>query len=321
MFSNLMRSVAISLVVGLAVLYAGQVNAQVFRVTLLGTGSPTPRADRYGAATLVEAGSKILLFDAGRGTSLRIWQMGIPLRDLDAVFVTHFHHDHISGLADLWLTGWLPPAFGRRQQALPIFGPTGIETVTRGLLTAYSRDIEIRTADEGLPAAGATFDVVEFSAGGAIYDQDDLKVTAFPVNHGELITPAYGYRIDYAGRSVLISGDTRFDENIIEAGRGVDVVIHEVVAADERLYERTPALVAIKDHHTTPEEAGIVFREIQPKLAVYTHLVRLSSPDIPELSSTDLVAQTRRTYSGPLVVGHDLMSIEIGDDIVIYDHR
>ena len=321
MFSKSRRLTAIVLVLGLAPLLLSEAYAQDLRVTLLGTGTPTPRPDRFGPATLVEAGSKILLFDAGRGVSLRIWQLDIPLRDIDAVFVTHFHHDHISGLADLWLTGWLPPPFGQRKQALQVFGPTGIKEVTQGLLTAYAQDIDLRVADEGLPRAGATFDVIEFSSSGSIYDQDGVKVTAFVVNHGELIKPAYGYRIDFAGRSVLISGDTKFDERVIEAGKGVDVVIHEVVAAEERLFEKYPALVAIKDHHTTPEEAGIVFHEIQPKLAVYTHLVRLSAPDIPELDLSDLVKQTRRTYQGPLVVGHDLMTIEVGENVVVYDRR
>ena len=186
---------------------------------------------------------------------------------------------------------------------------------------AYARDIDIRVADEGLPREGATFDVIEFSDPGLIYDQDDVRVTAFPVNHGELIKPAFGYRVDYAGRSVLISGDTKFDKNLIEAGRGVDVVVHEVVAASEELFERFPAFLAIKDHHTTPEEAGIVFDEIQPKLAVYTHLVRLSAADMPELDLRDLVEMTRRTYKGPLVVGHDLLTIEVGDSVVVYDRR
>ncbi len=321
MFGKLRRLTFIVLALGLAPLLVNEADAQVLRVTLLGTGTPTPRPDRFGAATLVEAGTKKLLFDAGRGASLRVWQLGIPLREVDAVFVTHFHHDHISGLADLWLTGWLPPPFGQSQLALQVLGPTGIKDVTQGLMDAYARDIDMRASDESLPRAGATFDVIEFSSAGSIYDQDDVRVTAFPVNHGELIKPAFGYRVDFAGRSVLISGDTKFDENIIEAGRGVDVVIHEVVAAEDRLYEQYPALVVIKDHHTTPEEAGVVFHEIQPKLAVYTHLVRLSAPDIPELDLGDLVEQTRRTYQGPLVVGHDLLTIEVGENVVVYDRR
>ena len=321
MFDKLRPLMVIVLALSLTPLLVNDADAQVMRVTLLGTGSPSPRPDRYGAATLVEAGSKKLLFDAGRGASLRIWQLGIPLRELDAVFVTHFHHDHISGLADLWLTGWLPPPFGQRQQALKVLGPTGIRDITQGLQDAYARDIDIRVVDEGLPRAGATFDVTEFSGPGSIYDQDGVRVTAFPVNHGELIKPAFGYRVDFAGRSVLISGDTKFDENLIEAGRGVDVVIHEVVAASDELFERYPAFLAIKDHHTTPEEAGRVFDEIQPKLAVYTHLVRLSAGDMPELDLRDLVEMTRRTYNGPLVVGHDLLTIDVGDSVVVYDRR
>ena len=321
MFGKFRRLTVIVLALGLVPFLVSEADAQVFRITLLGTGSPSPRPNRYGPATLVEAGSKILLFDAGRGASLRIWQLGIPLRDLDAVFVTHFHHDHISGLADLWLTGWLPPPFGQRQHALQVLGPTGVKDVTDGLQDAYARDIDIRVADEGLPREGATFDVIEFSDPGTIYDQDDVRVTAFPVNHGELIKPAFGYRVDYAGRSVLISGDTKFDKNLIEAGRGVDVVVHEVVAASDELFERYPTFLAIKDHHTTPEEAGIVFDEIQPKLAVYTHLVRLSAADMPELDLRDLVEMTRRTYKGPLVVGHDLLTIEVGDSVVVYDRR
>ena len=146
-------------------------------------------------------------------------------------------------------------------------------------------------------------------------------MTAFPVDHGELIKPAFGYRVDYQGRSVLISGDTKFDESIIEAGLGVDVLIHEVLAAEDRLYDQNPALAAIRDHHTTPEQAGMIFDAVRPKLAVYTHLVNLSAPNIPPIGLDDLVEQTRRTYQGPLAVGHDLMTIEVGESTAVYDRR
>ena len=174
----------------------------------------------------------------------------------------------------------------------------------------------------GLVAIGAceaAFDVTEFSQQGIVYNRGGVQVTAFPVDHGEFIKPAYGYRVDYEGRSVLISGDTRFDENIIEAGRGVDVLIHEVVTGRERVYEENPGMINIRDHHTTPDQAGLVFDAVQPKLAVYTHLVMLGTPDIPMVSLEELVQQTRTTYSGPLVVGHDLMIIEIGDTVAVYD--
>jgi len=101
-----------------------------FRVTLLGTGAPIPRIDRFGPSTLVEVAGQRLLFDVGRGATQRLMQLGIPFRDIDAVFLTHFHSDHVSGLPDLWMTGWLPPPFGRRSKPFEVWGPTG----TRKLL-------------------------------------------------------------------------------------------------------------------------------------------------------------------------------------------
>ncbi|HUF71927.1 MAG TPA: MBL fold metallo-hydrolase [Gammaproteobacteria bacterium] len=294
--------------------------AQTMRVTLLGTGRPTPLHDRFEAATLVEAGETTLLFDAGRGASIRIWQLGMPLSEVDGVFVTHFHHDHISGLADFWLTGWLPPAFGRRTWPLAIWGPEGLSDITNGLKAAYQRDIDIRVPDENLPREAADFAVTEFpEEGGVVYERDGVTVQAFAVDHGELIKPAVGYRIDYAGRSVLISGDTRYDENIARIGEGVDVLIHEVVTGQPELYEQYPELIRIRDHHTTPEEVGRIFSMAEPRLAVYTHLVNLSAPGIPVVSNEELIEETRRTYDGPLVVGHDLMGIEIGDAIAVFD--
>jgi ribonuclease Z len=294
--------------------------AQSLRVTLLGTGRPTPLHDRFEAATLVEAGETTLLFDAGRGVSIRIWQLGMPLSEVDGVFITHFHHDHISGLADLWLTGWLPPAFGQRRVPLAIWGPEGLSDITNGLQAAYQRDIDIRVPDENLPREAATFDVTEFpESGGVVYDRDGVKVTAFPVDHGALIRPAVGYRIDYAGRSVLISGDTRYDERIAEIGKGVDVLIHEVVTGRPELYDAHPELINIRDHHTTPEQVGRIFAMAEPKLAVYTHLVNLSAPGFPVVSDEEIVEATRTTYDGPLVVGHDLLGIEIGDTVALFE--
>jgi ribonuclease Z len=243
----------------------------------------------------------------------------MPLSEVDGVFITHFHHDHISGLADLWLTGWLPPAFGRRTWPLAIWGPEGMSDITEGLKAAYKRDIDIRVPDENLPREAADFVVTEFSEDGVVFDRDGVTVRAFAVDHGELIKPAVGYRIDYAGRSVLISGDTRYDEDIARMGEGVDVLIHEVVTGRPELYDQYPELIRIRDHHTTPEEVGRIFAMAEPRLAVYTHLVNLSAPGIPVVGNEELIEETRRTYDGPLVVGHDLMGIEIGDAIAVFD--
>jgi ribonuclease Z len=292
--------------------------SQTLRVTLLGTGVPTPSAERYQAATLIEAGDKRLLIDAGRGVAVRLWQVGIPLGSIDGVFLTHFHSDHINGLGDLWATGWLPSGYGQRHGPLAIWGPEGVASMMAGIEQTYAPDVAIRAGDQHLPREAARFAVTEFAAGGVIYEKDQLRVTAFAVDHGALIKPAYGYRVDYAGRSVLVSGDTRYDERLIEAGKGVDLLIHEVLSTDERVFERAPGLLSVKEHHTTPAEAGRIFEAVRPKLAVYTHVVMLSVPGIPEPPMSELVQKTRATYQGPLLVGEDLMRFEIGDSIAVF---
>ena len=194
-----------------ALLWLPCTQAQTLNVTLIGTGDPIPRLDRFGPPTLVEAGSHRLLFDAGRGVTQRLGQLDIALRDIDALFITHFHSDHLTGLPDLWLTGWLPPPFGRRTMPFRVWGPTGIEEILGGFRQAFEPNIRIRIVDEQLPPAGVEFDIHEFSDNGVVFEEDGITVTAFAVDHGQYIKPAYGYRVDYAGRSVVISGDTRFD--------------------------------------------------------------------------------------------------------------
>ena len=148
---------------------------------------------------------------------------------------------------------------------------------------------------------------------GVIYQSGGIKVTAFVVDHGP-VKPALGYRIDFAGHSVVLSGDTRYSENLIRFSQGVDVLVHEVI--DPEAFglknpsfssERVQRVVA---HHTTPEQAGTVFARVKPKLAVYSHIV----PG----DTTDLILLTRKTYTGPLEVGEDLMSIEIGEKVTVH---
>ena len=281
-----------------------------FRVTLLGTASPSPRPDRFGPSTLVEAGSVKLLIDAGRGVPIRLWQMRVPMGKLDALLITHYHSDHVSGVPDVWLTGWLQPPFGQRKTPFHVIGPTGAKELMDNLQRAYAADVRIRIADEKNPPEGIAVKVDEFSADGVVFDKDGVRVTAFAVDHGEVIKPAYGYRIDYGGRSVVISGDTRFSENVIKYGTGADLLIHELGAAKPELL-KNPAMQRIIDHHTTPRDVGRVFERARPKLAVYTHIVRLSNATIPEPSLAEILAETRDTYAGPLVFGEDLMTFDV----------
>lgn len=282
-----------------------------FRVTLLGSGIPVPEPDRFGPATLVEAGGQKLLFDAGRGATIRLFQLRVPLREVGPLFLTHFHSDHTVGIPDVWLSGWLGGPWARRTTPFRVIGPTGTKDLMANLERAYAADIKIRMADENYPAEGIRVIADEFPIGGVVYEKDGVRVTAFEVNHGDLIKPSYGYRIDYDGRSVVISGDTRFDKNVIKHGTGADLLIHEVAAVRPELLKDVQ-VQRVMAHHTSPQEAGRVFQLARPKLALYTHLVLLARPGVPAVTAEELVAQTRASYDGPLVVGEDLMAFNVG---------
>jgi ribonuclease Z len=287
-----------------------------FKVTLLGTGTPLPCHERFGSSTLIEAGNRKLLIDAGRGATIRLHQLGIPLGAIDTLLLTHYHSDHTVGIPDLWLTGWLEAPFGRRTAPLHIIGPTGVRELMTHLERAYRRDIEIRLEDERLPPAGITLRVEEFAADCVIQDADGIKVTAFEVDHGDAIKPAFGYRVDYAGRSAVISSDTRYNEKVVRYATGADLLIHEVAMVRPELASR-PYIQRIMAHHTTAREAGLVFARTQPKLAAYTHLALLGGDGVSPPTLDDLVAETRQTYDGPLAVGEDLMSFSIAETVHI----
>ncbi|MET4278769.1 MULTISPECIES: MBL fold metallo-hydrolase [unclassified Bradyrhizobium] len=306
----------------LALLLGATVSTQVkaesdFRVTLLGTGTPIPDPDRFGPSTLVEAGNQKLLFDAGRGVPIRVRQLGFREGKIDVLFLTHYHSDHTAGIPDIWLTGWLG---NTRQQPFRLIGPIGAKSLMANLESAYALDIKIRLEDEKLPPGGIATVVEEFEKDGIVYDKDGVKVIAFTVDHGAAIKPAVGYRIEYKGHAVVISGDTRYDQNVIKYGTGVDLLIHEVCIVRPELLANL-FIQRVVDHHTSPREAGQVFSLAKPKLAVYSHLVFLSSDKVPRATVDDIVAGTRETYDGPLQVGEDLMSFEIGDTVIVSQRK
>ncbi|MCC6889843.1 MAG: MBL fold metallo-hydrolase [Hyphomicrobiales bacterium] len=285
-------------------------------VTLLGTGTPIPRPDRFGPATLIEAGGQRLLVDAGRGATIRLYQLGVPLGSLDALLITHYHSDHTCGIPDLWLTGWLKSVYARRSSPFRVIGPTGARDLMENLERAYAADIRIRLVDEELPPDGIRVAVEEYAEDGLIYESGGLRAIAFAVDHGDAIKPAYGYRFEYGGRAVVLSSDTRYNANVIRHGTGADLLIHEMAAARPELMQEAH-IQRIIAHHTVPRDAGRVFAAARPKLAVYTHLVLPATAAVPPVSFDDVLAETRETYDGPLLIGEDLMRFEIDDAVTV----
>ena len=282
---------------------------EIFRVTLLGTGAPPPVLNRFGPSTLVEAGQQKFIFDAGRGAMQRLHLLGIPFADISGIFLTHHHSDHVVGFPDLWLTGWIGRPWGKRNVPLPVWGPEGTKEMMEYLPKAFAVDIRVRS--HNYPVEGVKLLPTEITEG-TVFDQDGVKVTAFKVDHFAEKLPAYGYRIDYRGRSAVLSGDTTFNENLIEHARGADLLVHEVTAVLGNAAENAQQLKRISANHTTPEQAAVVFSRAQPKLAVYNHLLLFGAA-----KADDLIPATRKNYAGPLLVGEDLMQIEIGEKIEV----
>lgn len=280
-----------------------------FKVTLLGTGSPLLSMKRFGPATLIEAGSEKLLFDAGRGAALRLQDVNVLPGAINKLFITHLHSDHTIGIPDVWLTGTLTTT-GHRETEFEVWGPTGTKQMMDDLEKAFQLDIETRIDNGYIVPRGAKTLSHDIKPG-VVYEKNGVQVIAFLVSHD--IDPAYGYRINYKGHSVLISGDTTYNENVIKYGTGVDLLIHEVCAVKSEDLEKIKGLGKILSVHTTPEQAGKVFQQAKPKLAVYTHIVLLGDLDETE---ANLVYRTQQEYEGNVIVGQDLMSFEIGEKVI-----
>jgi len=318
---NLLVGAAISLALGpgLSGVAASEERAvsDEIVVTLLGTGGPEPTAARFGPATLIQAGGLSLLFDVGRGVTVRLYQLGISSgKGIDAVFLTHYHSDHVEGLPDLWMTGYMFGPFGSRSRPLLLWGPSdgkepsGAARIAKGLTEAFSDDMRIREADEHIASIATQIEARDFQPDRVVFDESGVKVTAFTVDHGDLIKPSVGYRVDYGSRSVTLSGDTRFSENLIKFASGTDLLIHEVFAMSPQL-ATLPQMKPVADHHTSPEQAGAVFARVKPKLAAYSHLVLLG------VSADQILSRTRSAYQGPVLAGEDLMRFEVGDSVVV----
>jgi len=176
---------------------------------------------------------------------------------------------------------------------------------------AFDYDLRVRPYVDRAVPEGAVILAEDIGEGVAL-EKDGVRITAFEVDHTP-VHPAFGYRIDYGGRSVVLSGDTRVSENLIRHAQGVDLLVHEVIAPDAIERAGTPPERAktIASQHVTPEQAGEVFSRIMPRLAVYSHII------LPTANEQDVIPQTRKTYAGPLELGEDLMVIEVGQKIEV----
>ena len=200
------------------------------------------------------------------------------------------------------------PALGQAHRAAASLGAGRDQPDDGHLPKAFETDIRVRA--HAYPIEGVKLEPTEIEQG-LVFERNGVKVIAFEVDHGGEKLDAFGYRIEYDGRAAVLSGDTTSNENLIAHSEGLDVLVHEVAWGMGEGFEHKN-LERIRRNHATAEEAGIVFSRTKPKLPVYTHLLLFG-----EATPEDFILATRPTYDGPLVVGHDLMQIDIGEEIEV----
>lgn len=297
-------------------------------VGLCGSGSPLPNPDRAGPCNVVIAGEQIYVVDIGEGGARNLNLMALPIGKVDALLLTHFHSDHVDGWGPLMLLHWTQ---ANAEAPMPVYGPMGVEAVVDGFNAAYATDDTYRVAHHGeeiVPSTGGGGEARPFEMTGdtmVVLEKDGLTVTAFKVDH-DPVDPAVGYRFDYKGRSVVISGDTAKSPLLERASKGADLLVHEALAA--HMVERmTAALEAagqtsnaiitkdILDYHATPNEAAESAQTAGVKMLVLSHLV----PPLPSsFFYPAFLDDAPEKFDGEIIVGEDgmLFSLPANSDTI-----
>jgi ribonuclease Z len=256
-------------------------NFDGLKITLCGTSSPLPAPGRAQACVAVETRDHLYIVDAGSGSAATAQLGGIPLNKMRGILLTHYHSDHISDIGDFNLNSWI----AGRPAPLQIIGPEGVDRIVEGLNITYELDRGYRVAHHGAELLNPELGVMQSRTigEGVIVDEDGLRITAFEVSHPP-IDPAFGYRLDYGGRSVVISGDSLVTDKIVKISDGADVVLHDAMAlqlvqgaeAMSRGAGNTRIATVLHDiqdyHATTADLARLAAEATIGQLALY-HLV------------------------------------------------
>lgn len=299
---------------------------------LAGTSGPMPDINRAGPGAVVQAGGHLYIVDAGQGTARNIALMGFQMGKVDAVLLTHFHSDHIADLGEVMMQRWVG---GSNAAPLDVIGPPGVEEVVAGFNQAYKLDDGYRVAHHGaatVPPSGAGGTARPFSlsteedAAVVVIDDGVLRVTAFKVNH-DPVSPAVGYRFDYKGRSLVISGDTVPCTSLKKQSQGADMLLQSAlqpamvqVIHDQAGLSTVPSLskitADIPGYHSSPEDAARTAGEARVRQLVLYHI---TPPIINPLLNNMYLGDASKYYRGPITIGADgmLFSLPANSDKIL----
>ena len=298
-------------------------------VILVGTGSPLGDPLRMGPSTVVLAGQRVFVIDAGSGSPRNFAQIGLSPGTIEAVFLTHFHSDHIDSLGELMLQRWVG---GAHQSPLPVYGPNGVEQVIEGFNLSYAQDHRYRTAHHGVdvaPPSGAGGVAMPFALSApseTLIDDAGLKVIAYRVDHSP-VEPAVGYRFDYKGRSVTLTGDTGPTPVVAQVAKESDLLVSEALNADmvgviETALETqgnkrlAKIMFDIPSYHITPVQAAEAAAAARVKTLAISHIV----PQVPTpYLNAYYLKGTSDVFKGEIVLGQDgmMFSMPAGDEGII----
>lgn len=272
-------------------------------VTLLGTGSPVPDPNRAGPATLVRAGSTLLLVDAGRGVLMRLAAAGAFPGMLGAVLLTHLHSDHLTDLNDVVTTRWVMSPV---PDPLVVYGPPGTRQVVDGMLAMLAPDISYRLAHHDDLNDPPQVDVVEV-APGDVLTIGEARVVVGRTDHRP-VEPTVGYRVEHEGSSVVLGGDGIPCTGLDELCAGADVYVQTVLREDLVKLVPMARFQDILDYHSSVEQAATTATRAGVRTLVLTHYV----PALPAGMEDEWRVMAAAHFDGEVVLGDDLTSISLG---------
>jgi ribonuclease BN (tRNA processing enzyme) len=280
------------------------------RLVLLGTrGGPfvSGLAPSPSANLLSYRGTNYMV-DVGYGATLKLLQAGVSPAAIRRIYITHHHSDHNLELGPLLYNAWIAGL----QSRVDVYGPRGLDALLSGFFSSNQFDIETRMADEGRPDLRTLVHSHEY-AEGDLAGSDDVRVAALRNRHPP-INDSFSLQFRFGGRKVVFSGDTAYFPPLATLARRADYLVHEIFyppAIPTMLRNRPNAArlgTSIMSHHTSPEDVGRIAHEAEAKALVLTHFV---PPDPGLVTSEMWLAGVRRTYQGPVIIGHDLLSLPL----------